>query len=74
MQQTKNIKVLYSCRESQSHTYPRKTTYVPKISMEGKWLENLGFQIGMSLEVEYSMGELRIRPISINSSTPDTVS
>ncbi len=39
----KTIKVLYSCSRMG----------LPKISMEGKWLEKLGFQIGDRLQVEY---------------------
>lgn len=40
---TKTISVLHSCSRMG----------LPKISMEGKWLEELGFQIGDSLQVEY---------------------
>lgn len=40
---TKTIKVLHSCSRIE----------LPKISMEGKWLEELGFQIGDRLQVEY---------------------
>lgn len=39
----KTIKVLHSCSRMQ----------IPKISMEGKWLEELGFRIGDRLQVEY---------------------
>ena len=37
----KNIKVAYTNR-SNGNSY----TQVPKIQMEGKWLEELGFSIG----------------------------
>lgn len=40
---TKIIKVLRSCSHME----------LPKISMEGKWLEELGFRIGDRLQVEY---------------------
>lgn len=40
---TKTIKVLHSC----------SCMELPKISMEGKWLEELGFQIGDRLHVKY---------------------
>ncbi len=48
---TKIIKVLHSCSR----------TGVPKISMEGKWLEQLGFQIGDRLQVEYGSRYICIR-------------
>ncbi len=40
---TKTIKVLHSCSRME----------LPKISMEGKWIEELGFQIGDRLQVKY---------------------
>lgn len=40
---SKTIKVLHACSRME----------LPKISMEGKWLEELGFQIGDRLQVEY---------------------
>lgn len=55
---TKNIKVLYSTREnSRGYAYP-------KIQMEGRWLEELGFQIGTHLVIEYEEGSIRIRPFT----------
>lgn len=42
-QKTKIIKILHSCLRME----------LPKISMEGKWLEELGFQIGDRLQVKY---------------------
>lgn len=59
---TKKIKVIYSNRCS-SYSYCRNSTYTcnPKISMEGKWLEALGFHIGDQLEVEYEEGSIHIR-------------
>ena len=44
----KNIKVAYTSRIV-SGSY----TQVPKIQMEGRWLEELGFSIGSTIVVEY---------------------
>ena len=58
----KNIKVVYSSRCSSSRTYwgsSRYTSY-PKIQMEGKWLEALGFHVGDQLLVEYEEGKINI--------------
>lgn len=52
---TKKIKVVYSNR------YSSGTGCVPKIQMEGKWLEALGFSIGTPLILEYSEGTITIR-------------
>ena len=65
---TKNIKVLYSSRYSQSggilRTGSGPCCTVPKIQMEGKWLEALGFSIGTPLIVEYEEGSIRIRTLT----------
>lgn len=60
---TKNIKVLYSTRSRQSNNCWSGSSYIetPKISMEGKWLEALGFHIGDSLQVDYEEGAIHIR-------------
>ena len=58
--QTKNLKVAYTRRYSSSRNY----TAVPKIQMEGKWLEELGFAIGTLLKVEFEEGSIRIRPLT----------
>lgn len=56
---SKNIKVAYSTR------YPQKgACTVPKIQIEGKWLENLGFSVGATVIVEYEEGSIRIRPLT----------
>ena len=55
----KNIKVAYTSR-SCGNSY----TQVPKIQMEGKWLEELGFSIGSTIVVEYGEGSLHIRPMT----------
>ena len=52
----KNIKVAYTSRSS-GGSY----TQVPKIQMEGRWLEELGFSIGNTIVVEYDEGSIRIR-------------
>ena len=61
---TKQIKVQYSSRASYGNYY-RPTTYTsyPKIQMEGKWLEALGFHVGDHLQVEYEEGSIRITPV-----------
>ncbi len=56
---TKNLKVAYTSRYSKS-----SYTSVPKIQMEGKWLEELGFAIGTLLKVEFEEGSIRIRPLT----------
>ena len=61
MTKTKNIKVQYSSRCTGSGYYSRYKNY-PKIQMEGKWLEELGFHIGDSLQIEYEEGSIRITP------------
>ncbi len=52
----KNIKVQYSSRYN--------TGLLPKIQMEGRWLEELGFSVGTRLAVEYEEGCIRIRPFT----------
>ena len=55
----KNIKVAYTSRSS-GGSY----TQVPKIQMEGRWLEALGFSIGNTIVVEYDEGSIRIRQMT----------
>ena len=57
---TKNIKVTYSTRYGN-----RSTNTVPKIQMEGYWLEDLGFAIGSTVAVEYGDGSITIRPLTM---------
>ena len=61
--QTKKIKVLYSSRQtgSRSHLGGSNYSQIPKIQMEGKWLDALGFHIGDALQVDYEDGEIHIR-------------
>jgi toxic protein SymE len=59
MTKTKNIKVQYSSRYTGSR-YRRDYQNYPKIQMEGRWLEELGFHIGDSLQVEYEAGAIHI--------------
>lgn len=65
---TKNIKVVYTNRCSQSrgvrHSGTGPFTAVPKIQMEGWWLEQLGFTIGTPLIVEYEEGSIHIRTLT----------
>lgn len=64
MTKTKNIKVQYSSRMSSGNGYfggSRYTAY-PKIQMEGKWLQELGFNVGDQLQIEYEEGSIRITP------------
>lgn len=56
---TKNMKIAYSTRYSQ-----KNISTVPKIQMEGKWLEELGFSIGSTIAIEYEEGSIRIRPLT----------
>ncbi len=55
----KQIKVAYTSRFSRG-----SYTQVPKIQMEGRWLEELGFSIGENIVVEYGDGSLCIRPMT----------
>lgn len=55
----KNIKVAYTSRSS-GGSYNQ----VPKIQMEGRWLEELGFSIGSTIVVEYDEGSIRIRQMT----------
>lgn len=61
MIKSKNIKVQYSSRSTGGNYYngSRYTSY-PKIQMEGKWLQELGFHVGDRLKVEYEEGSIRI--------------
>lgn len=56
---SKNIKVAYTTRFQQ-----KGTLTVPKIQIEGKWLEELGFSVGSTIKVEYENGSIRIRPLT----------
>ncbi len=56
---TKNIKVAYSSRYSGS-----SISTVPKLQLEGKWLAELGFDIGSTVAVEYEEGSVRIRVLT----------
>lgn len=53
---TKNTKVQYSSRY--------QSGFAPKIQIEGRWLEKLGFSIGAHLVVEYEEGSICIRPFT----------
>ena len=55
----KNIKVAYTSRCT-GGSY----TQVPKIQMEGRWLEELGFSIGSTIVVEYDESSIHIRQMT----------
>ena len=65
---TKNIKVAYTYRHHQSggvlHRNTGPCTAVPKIQMEGHWLEAPGSSIGAPLIVEYEEGSIHIRTLT----------
>jgi len=65
---SKTMKVLYSSRPRTDRNAPYYSglSYIetPKISMEGKWLEALGFHIGDPIRVEYDESGIRIRPLT----------
>lgn len=56
----KQIKVQYSSR-STGYPYYGRVASTPKIQMEGKWLDALGFHIGAQLSVSSSAGQILIR-------------
>ena len=53
---TKTIKVQYSTRYTGS-----RYSGVPKIQMEGKWFEDIGFSVGDKIRVDYDDGKIIIR-------------
>lgn len=62
---SKHIKVISATRTkpSRNRFYGGTEYYqIPKIQMEGKWLEALGFHIGDRLHVEYGEGSISIQP------------
>ena len=57
------IKVLYAARRRQEGPLQETVyTQVPRISMEGGWLEKAGFHIGDRILLEYGNGYINIRP------------
>ena len=65
---SKIIKVLYSTRTRRDfHSiYAKAMRYIwtPKISIEGKWLEALGYHIGDHIHLEYDEEGIHIRPLT----------
>ena len=65
---SKIIKVLYSSRTRRDfHSiYAKAMRYIwtPKISIEGKWLEALGYHIGDHIKLEYDEQGIHIRPLT----------
>ena len=62
----KKLTVGYSCKCSYS-SYSGTESTRPKITMEGKWLEELGFHIGDKLTVEYESGIIKIIPAPVEA-------
>ncbi|OYP56736.1 hypothetical protein CG709_01150 [Lachnotalea glycerini] len=65
---TKKLKILCSFRTRQSsNVWGRTGSYIetPKIAMEGKGLEALGFHIGDTIEVSYEENCIRITPAMV---------
>lgn len=62
LMQTKKMKVQYSTRARQGRNPYFGGGYIetPKIQMEGKWLEALGFHIGDAIQVAYEEGSIHI--------------
>lgn len=63
MIKTKIMKILYTVKARQTPYYYGRETYyapTPKISMEGKWLDALGFHFGDA--VSYEDNCIRITP------------
>ena len=60
--QTKKMKVQYSsrARQGKNHYFDSRYIETPKIQMEGKWLEVLGFHIGDAIQVAYEEGSIHI--------------
>lgn len=59
---SKRIKVVYTMRDKRRKSPWQSGRYeeLPKIQMEGKWLEALGFHVGDRLKVEYGEGRICI--------------
>lgn len=70
--QTKKMKVQYSsrARQSKSHYFGSGYIETPKIQMEGKWLEALGFHIGDAIQVVYEEGAIHISLVPHTQSEP----
>lgn len=73
--QTKKMKVQYSTRARQGRNHYFGSSYIetPKIQMEGKWLEALGFHIGDAIQVAYEEGSIHISLAPLAQSEPAMV-
>ena len=60
---SKTIKVAYAgqMRKAESPWSGFREVFFPKIQIQGKWLNELGFHIGDRLTVEYEKGAIHIR-------------
>lgn len=69
--QTKKMKVQYSSRARQDKNHYFSGGYIetPKIQMEGKWLETLGFHVGDAIQVAYEKGSIHISLASTSQSS-----
>lgn len=65
---SKTIKILYSTRTRRDtrsiHAGATRYIETPKISIEGKWLEALGYHIGGHVRLEYDESGIHIRPLT----------
>ena len=59
----KRIKVRYASRRTIRYSFfePSDWTIVPKIQLEGKWLDRLGYKVGDLLLVECDNSGIHIR-------------
>lgn len=71
----KKMKVQYSsrARQGKSHYFGSGYIETPKIQMEGKWLEALGFHIGDAIQVAYEEGSIHISLVPPAQSEPAMV-
>lgn len=75
LMQTKKMKVQYSSRARQGKNHYFGSGYIetPKIQMEGKWLEVLGFHIGDAIQVAYEEGSIHISLAPLAQAEPAMV-
>lgn len=59
---SKQIKVAYASRMRKINgpIIDTRDAYLPKITMEGAWLEKIGFHVGDKLTVVYGEGAIHI--------------
>lgn len=71
----KKMKVQYStrARQGRDHYFGNSDIETPKIQMEGKWLEALGFHIGDAIQVSCEEASIHISLASPAQSEPAMV-